>query len=213
MKYNINKLLKNKKKLAIYGFLMCAVSLGIVGTSLGFQDQSTSIETSIATENEYVNDDIPEHDGDILVDSLSIFSVSGEAIENSSISAVTSDEILEGENTDSYFEEQRATVDMDRNQVISMLTDVIAETESTTEKENAAQQKLKIIDYMEKEKMIENLIETKGLPEALVLITDNAVNVTIKKQTLNQADVAKICDIVMRETGRGAEQIVIQSKF
>jgi len=102
---------------------------------------------------------------------------------------------------------------MDRNQVISMLTDVIAETESTTEKENAAQQKLKIIDYMEKEKMIENLIETKGLPEALVLITDNAVNVTIKKQTLNQADVAKICDIVMRETGRGAEQIVIQSKF
>ena len=33
------------------------------------------------------------------------------------------------------------------------------------------------------------------------------------KQELTDNDVAKICDIVMRETGRNASQIIIQSKF
>jgi stage III sporulation protein AH len=102
---------------------------------------------------------------------------------------------------------------MDRNQVISMLTDVIEETKDGAEKNNATEQKLKIIDYMNKEKVIENLIKNKGFADALVLMTDNSVNVTVNKQEITQADVAKICDIVMRETGRDASQIVIQSKY
>lgn len=126
---------------------------------------------------------------------------------------VTSDDISELDNADTYFDEVRATLNMDRNQIISMLTDVIAEAESESEKDNAAAQKLKIIDYMDKEQLIEKLIDTKGLPSCLVLISDNAVNVTVNKQDLTQSDAAKICDIVMRETGRDAGQIVIQSKF
>lgn len=66
---------------------------------------------------------------------------------------------------------------------------------------------------MEKERTIENLIENKGFPETLVLMTDNSITVTVNKQEITQSDVAKICDIVMRETGRSAGQIVIQSKF
>ncbi|MDF3001545.1 MAG: SpoIIIAH-like family protein, partial [Bacillota bacterium] len=49
--------------------------------------------------------------------------------------------------------------------------------------------------------------------DALVLITDNSVNVTVNKQEISQSDVAKICDIVIRETCRDASQIVIQSKY
>ncbi|MCB6367507.1 SpoIIIAH-like family protein [Intestinibacillus massiliensis] len=56
-------------------------------------------------------------------------------------------------------------------------------------------------------------MKTKKLPECLVLITDSGVNVTVNKQDLNQSDVAKICDVIMRETGRKAPEIVIQSKF
>lgn len=134
------------------------------------------------------------------------------AIDSSMI--VTSDDLSETTNADAYFDEARATINMDRNQVISMLTDVIEETkDGTAEKNNATQQKLKIIDYMNKEKVIENLIKNKGFTDALVLMTDNSVNVTINKQEISQSDVAKICDIVMRETGRDASQIVIQSKY
>ena len=59
---------------------------------------------------------------------------------------------------------------------------------------------------------MENLIENKGYPEALVIMTDSSVNVTINKQELSQVDAARISDIVMRETGRPAEGIVIQRK-
>jgi stage III sporulation protein AH len=136
----------------------------------------------------------------------------GAALDASMI--VTSDDLSEAANADAYFEEVRATINMDRNQVISMLTDVIEETkDGSQEKNDATQQKLKIIDYMNKEKVIENLIKNKGFADALVLMTDNSVNVTVAKQEITQSDVAKICDIVMRETGRDAGQIVIQSKY
>ncbi len=135
----------------------------------------------------------------------------GEAIDSSMI--VTSDNYAELANADTYFEESRATINMDRNQVISMLTDVIEETKDGPEKNNATEQKLKIIDYMNKEKVVENLIKAKGFTDALVLMTDNSVNVTVNKQEITQSDVAKICDIVMRETDRDASQIVIQSKY
>ena len=136
----------------------------------------------------------------------------GASIDSSMI--VISDDISELANADTYYEEARATINMDRNQVISMLTDVIEETkDGSAEKNNATQQKLKIIDYMNKEKVIENLIKNKGFTDALVLMTDNSVNVTVNKQEITQSDVAKICDIVIRETGRDVSQIVIQSKY
>lgn len=130
------------------------------------------------------------------------------------ILVVTSDDIAESANADVYFQEVRATINMDRNQIISMLTDVIEETkDGSPEKNNATQQKLKIINYMNTEKVVENLIKNKGFADALVLITDNSVNVMVNKQEITQSDVAKICDIVIRETGRNAAQIVIQSKY
>ncbi|WP_312649211.1 SpoIIIAH-like family protein [Aminipila sp.] len=214
----MNKVSK-KKKLALFGLLGLVLCLAAV-------NQSLNKEEALKTSAEYTNyeqQEMLEHDGDVLVDSLNIKAVAGnQAVSGAGISStsnsgitskvVTSDDVAELNNTDTYFGEIRDTIDTDRNQVISMLTDVVAETDNAVEKENATQQKLKIIGYMEKEKTIESLISAKGLPECLVLLTDNAVNVTVNKDQLDQADVAKICDIVIRETGRPANQIIIQSK-
>lgn len=214
----MNKVSK-KKKLALFGLLGLVLCLAAV-------NQSLNKEEALKTSAEYTNyeqQEMLEHDGDVLVDSLNIKAVAGnQAVSGAGISStsnsgitskvVTSDDVAELNNTDTYFGEIRDTIDTDRNQVISMLTDVVAETDNAVEKENATQQKLKIIGYMEKEKTIESLISAKGLPECLVLLTDNAVNVTVNKDQLDQADVAKICDIVIRETSRPANQIIIQSK-
>ena len=116
-------------------------------------------------------------------------------------------------NQDTYFSEMRSSITMDRNEILSMLTEVINELPDGTEKNNATQSKLKLIEYMNTENEIESLIENKGFAEALVVMTDTSVNVSIKKQELSQADIAKIMDITMRETGRNAEEIIIQSKF
>ena len=205
-----------KQRLTIMGMLALVVCLAIVNNSLNHEE-------AMVTSSEYTDyerEKLLEHDGDVLVDSLNVKSIAkDEGVEEKASASgilsqlVTSDDVSELANSDVYMSEIRATVDEDRNQIISMLTDMVAEAGNTSEKEGAMQQKMKIIEYMEKEKNIENLISTKGLPECLVLMTDNAVNVTINKERLDQSDVAKICDIIMRETDRPASQIIIQSKL
>lgn len=210
--------ISKKKKLTLFSLLGLVLCLAVA-------NQALNEEQSLVTSSEYANyeqQEMLKHDGDVLVDSLNIKAMpgTGSAIADSTTDSgavasevVTSDDISELSNADTYFGELRNTIDSDRNQVISMLTDVMAETDNAVEKDNASQQKLKIIGYMEKERNIESLISAKGLPECLVLLTDNAVNVTVNKQELDQSDVAKICDVVIRETGRPASQIIIQSKI
>jgi len=211
----------DKKKIAVLcAMLMMILCVGAVNSRLADQE-----DLSVSAGYEEYEMSQLEHDGEVLVDSVNVTALPGkqddgeedEAEEASAMlsesSIVTSDNVAELENADTYFGEVRASVTMDRNEIISMLTDVINELPEGTEKNNATQQKLKIIDYMNKENEIESLIENKGFSEALVIITDTSVNVSVKKQELSQADIAKIMDIVMRETGRTAEEIVIQSKF
>lgn len=217
------------KKIMLVSMLVLIVAIGVVNNKLNNEQELSAS----AGYTDYEMDQMNLHDGDVLVDSLNVTAVpgtssgsgvdantdpsaegqsSGAAIDSSMI--VLSDDVSELANADAYFEEARATINMDRNQVISMLTDVIEETkDGSAEKNNATQQKLKIINYMNTEKVVENLIRNKGFTDALVLMTDNSVNVTVNKQEITQSDVAKICDIVMRETGREAGQIVIQSKY
>jgi len=184
---------------------------GVPGNSSGGAVEKTENTDAIAEESS-TGTEIVDTIADTGQGSEAVPTATENAIDSSMI--VTSDDYTELANADAYFEEARATINMDRNQVISMLTDVIEESkEGSAEKNNATQQKLKIIDYMNKEKVIENLIKNKGFTDAFVLMTDNSVNVTVNKQEITQSDVAKICDIVIRETGREASQIVIQSKY
>lgn len=145
--------------------------------------------TGHMTADEQVNEDIPLHDGDVLV---------------------TSDEVAEPENTDTYFQELRATLDMDRNKIISMLSDAEGSASTSEEKKKASDEKMKLLDYMEQEKTIEALIKNKGLPDTFVVITDSGVNVTVNTEELDQPTVTKICEIIMRQTDIKAEDIVVQ---
>lgn len=205
-KHNIWTKMKGHKKI-ISGILVMALCLGVVTAVGGVFPSKDSVKSSSR---------IPEHDGDVLVDSINIQEEESSAAddqETKNTELVTSDDVSDLENSDTYFEEMRATINMDRNEVISMLTDAETSAETSSEKENATQKKMKLLEYMEQEQNVENAIKAKGLPECLVLITDSGVNVTVNKQDLDQSDVAKICDVVMRETGRKAPEIIIQSKF
>ena len=97
------------------------------------------------------------------------------------------------------FEEMRAALELERNKLLSSL--------------DSDQEKKRITGYMEKELSIESLIKSKNLPASYVVMTEAGVNVTVDKQDLDTNTVAKICDIVMRETGHSADKIVIQSKY
>ena len=140
------------------------------------------------------NNDIPVHDGEVLVDSLNVSDKDTEE--------------LKGD-----FQSMRAEFELERNKLISTLDTTINNSDNENEKKNASREKKRIIEYMEKELAIESIIKSKSLPDSFVLITESSISVTVDKQELDTNTVAKICDIVMRETGKPAEKIIIQSKY
>lgn len=202
-----------KKTIVLLGMLALIVCIGVFSDKIVKKDSLTASTDYVNYEQEQMD----EHDGEILVDSIHLTSIPGTAEEQQEMTesavVITSDDLQELSNVTTYFDEIRATINMDRNEIISMLTGIIDEAKEGPEKNNATQQKLKIIEYMNAEKVMENLIENKGFTDALVIMTDSSVNVTVNKQNLSQSDVAKIMDIVLRETNRTGDQIVIQSKF
>lgn len=64
-------------------------------------------------------------------------------------------------------------------------------------------------DRIEKEAAAESILEAKGFKDVFVRMTDNKVDVVINAKELSQADLAKVEDVVRRQTGVAAENIVI----
>ena len=202
----------DKKKMAVLSSMLVMI-LCVTAVNHRLANQE---ELSVSAGYEEYELSQLEHDGEVLVDSIHVVAVPGSSVPEEPLgetSIVTSDNVEELSNRDTYFSEMRSSITMDRNEILSMLTEVMNELPEGTEKNKATQSKLKLIEYMNTENEIESLIENKGFAEALVVMTDTSVNVSIKKQELSQADIAKIMDITMRETGRNAEEIIIQSKF
>lgn len=187
----------NKKKVA--GLTMLLICLGVYTAIGGISPDKAA------------SDDIPLHDGDVLVDSLNVQEESNEKggdVDESAL--VASDDVADPENSDTYFQELRATLDMERNKIISLLEDSESSASTKAEKEEASAEKMRLLNYMEQEKTIEALIKNKGLPECFVVITDSGVNVTVNTDELDQSAVTKITEIIMRETERKASELVIQ---
>jgi len=141
-------------------------------------------------------DEIPIHDGDVLVDSLSI-----------------AEEEAKEKTGGGSFEERRAALELERNKLLAALDSTINNSSNNSEISAASAEKERIMTNMENELSIESLIASKNLPASFVLITESSVNVTVDKQELDTNTVAKICDIVMRETGRSADKIIVQSMY
>ena len=140
--------------------------------------------------------EIPVHDGDVLVDSL----------------AIEEETVKETAGAGS-FEERRAALELERNKLMASLDDTINSTKNEDERARASGEKDRILTWMETELAVESMISSKNLPQSFVLITESSVSVTVDKQELDTNTVAKICDIVMRETGRTADKIIIQSSY
>ena len=111
------------------------------------------------------------------------------------------------------FEEMRANLELERNKLIATLDSTINNSKNENEKANASKEKERILGYMEKEVAIENAAKSKNLPDIFVMVTQSSVAVTVDKQELDTNTVARICDIVMRQTQMPADKIVVQSRF
>lgn len=64
-------------------------------------------------------------------------------------------------------------------------------------------------DLSEKEVAIESLLASKGFTDAVVSLNENSVDVIVNGDTLTDAKIAQIEDIVVRKSGIPATEIVI----
>ncbi len=114
----------------------------------------------------------------------------------------------------SYFIEARLNTSIQREKMVELLNEIINNEKTDESNRKAANDaKMNLIDYMNKEKIIENLIKAKGFEEALVFITDNSVNVIVEAKELTKPDMAKIFNIVTTETNVAIKDITIQNKY
>lgn len=73
----------------------------------------------------------------------------------------------------------------------------------------AQEEKLKLVERMELEMVIEGLLAAKGFEKNIVTCGETSINVVVDADTLSEIQVAQILEIVRRESGESAENIKI----
>ena len=197
--------MKKRIKIDIKGFLNKKENVALIAVAV-------ILCAGVAVTNVKSNN-IPLHDGDVLVDSqnVALENPQGEETNNDDQAEDTASDKVAG--VSASLEEQRAKLDLERNDLLAGYEDTIKNSTNEAEQKSALAKKEKLTQYMEQEVAVESIIISKNLPASLVIITDSTVTVTVDEQDLKQNVVAKICHIVMEETERTADKIIIQSAY
>ncbi len=113
---------------------------------------------------------------------------------------------------DSYFAEAKLDREQSRAKQKDILTEMLNnENISQEQKEKCTDNMLQLQERIEKETAAEAMIESKGFKEAYVRMDTDTVDVVVDKDTLTDAEVAQIEDIVKRKTGYDASKIRINT--
>ncbi len=110
-----------------------------------------------------------------------------------------------------FFAAYREERDNVRTQELAYLDAIVAQGADNETLSDAQRQKLALVNAMETELTVENLVRAKGFADVIVSIHDGNVNVVVGANRLNDEQVAQILDIVLRETGKTAENVKIST--
>lgn len=90
-------------------------------------------------------------------------------------------------------------------------TIALSEDEDSDTRKAAQEQKLALVDAMEKEVTIEGLVRAKGFARVAVTVQKGSVNVVVGVDQLQDSEVAQILSIAQKETGEKAENIKVMT--
>lgn len=119
----------------------------------------------------------------------------------------------EGETTGGdYFATARLTRQQARDSARGLLEQAAAEEGADQSILNEASEGIQVLaSYTVAESQIENLVTAKGYADCVAFMSGESISVVVAsgEEPLTASDVAKITDIVINETGYGADQIKI----
>ena len=110
-----------------------------------------------------------------------------------------------------FFESFRTDRDTTRAKEIQYIDTIIAQGADQETMADAQQQKLTIVDNMEKELTVESLLKAKGFQDVAVTMHTGSINVILSAEALSDEQVAQVLEIVIRETGEAAENIKVST--
>lgn len=112
--------------------------------------------------------------------------------------------------TETFFSAYRSEREATRESEFLYLDAIISsETSSEAAKTAAEEQKLGLVERMEKEMQLESLVKAKGFEDAIVTMSDSGVNVVVGTAELTAEQAAQIYDIVRSETDFTAGDVKI----
>ena len=117
----------------------------------------------------------------------------------------------QGKTQADFFASYRDERDSVRTQELAYMDAIVAQGADTETLSDAQRQKLELVNAMETELTVENLIRAKGFSDVIVSIHKGNISVVVGTETLNDEQVAQILDIVLRETGKSAENVKIST--
>lgn len=127
--------------------------------------------------------------------------------------SVDKDTAANSNSTSGYFLDAKIGRETQRTVGKQTLNEMINNANASKEaKQKAENQYLSLVDISEKEMIMEALIKAKGFEDAVVFLTADTANVTVKAEELKKEDVTKITNIVCRESGLPATKVTIQNK-
>ena len=219
-----------KNQVIVFVLALLLVTVGYLGIGKDMEGQtqeisSNSIGTVGTVNNENTEKDENETIGDATlvngpalvpnedVNTSSVTDNNNASLDNTTETANTNVTQNEQAVQDDYFASSKLQRDTMYSQSLSSYQKMIDSTEISAEQKAIAQNEIIKINNQKNAIMImENLITTKGFKDVVIFINQESVNVVVKADKLNTEDVAKIQNIVSRETNTEISNIHITNK-
>lgn len=115
-----------------------------------------------------------------------------------------------GADGEAYFAEAKVTRQRTRDESVETLTNMMANAEIDPNiKAEMALKATELAQSIETEGKIENLIKAKGFTDCMVYYDADSIDVVVKTDGLEAAEVAQMKDIILKETSVPTENISI----
>ncbi|MDO5548038.1 MAG: SpoIIIAH-like family protein [Eubacteriales bacterium] len=187
-----------RKRGAVYGVIGLMLCVAVYLNWSYFQSPS---ELTVAAQSDSEAEETAETSENVYGE---ITSVNAETTTAKEDSAEATEQTAADAAAEDFFAEARLKKQAARDSALSMLKETLSSEDSTdTAKQEATQQISAIAANSVKETKIENLIQSKGFTDAVVMIEDDSITASVagKNGALTATDVAKIADIIVNETG------------
>ena len=112
-----------------------------------------------------------------------------------------------------YFASARLTRQQARDNAISLLQEAAGQENAGEEAASEASRAIAVLaGYTMQEAQVENLVTAKGYKECVAFMGDDGISIVVAKDgELTEADVAKITDIAVSETGLSVADVKIMA--